>query len=96
MLAAYHAIPPSPEYIAIPASPDAPMGPKEEHDEEPDEKKLAPLPPYDPTSWRETLFVLKGRPFVEEGTRTPLLLLWALGSGIVVLSALIGGKSLAV
>lgn len=52
---------------------------------------LRPRPPYDAASWRETLFALHGRPFLEKGTRAPLLVLWAVGAALVVLSALVGG-----
>jgi hypothetical protein len=80
------------EYTEIPSTPHVAIDTDVRSDEDDDEKKLAPLPAYDPTSWRETLFVIKGRPFVEEGTRKPLFVLWGIGVALVILSALVGGK----
>lgn len=57
-------------------------------------KRMSAPIEYDPRSWKDTLLVLRGRPFIsgdiEGGRRTPLYIVWALGTGAVVLSALVG------
>lgn len=57
--------------------------------EDPESSNLLPLPLYDPYSWRETLFVINGRPFTSPNTREPLYAVWTFGTGLVVLSAFV-------
>lgn len=51
---------------------------------------LLPLPLYDPYSWRDTFFVINGRPFTSPDTREPLFATWAIGTALVVLSGFVG------
>lgn len=79
-MSAYAPIPGEAESDAAPGAP-----PSEELD-----TRLTPLPQYNPKSWRETLLVIEGRPFFREAERDPLYLVWAIGVGLVILSALVG------
>jgi hypothetical protein len=73
-----------------------PRGNEASQDADDDDVKLSAPVEYDPRNWKETFLVLRGRPFldglygVKRSGISALLAVWAVGSALVVTSAIFG------